>query len=80
MKKLLFIGLLLIVVCNSMQDEQEIIDFFKCLLLDSDVVYNHVNDLINAIKSLNPIKFLKSFISIYPAIIQEVDRCKKAMI
>ena len=75
MKSLLFIALFLLISCES-TESSDVVDFYKCLLLDSDVVYNHINSFVEAIKSLDPIKFAESFSTIYPAIGLEVTRCE----
>ena len=75
MKSLLFIALFLLISCES-TESKDTVAFYKCLLLDSDVVYNHINSFVEAIKTLDPIKFAESFSTIYAAIGVEVTRCK----
>ena len=75
MKSLLFIALFLLISCES-TESKDIVAFYKCLLLDSDVVYNHINSFVEAIKTLDPIKFAESFSTIYAAISSEVTRCE----
>ena len=75
MKSLLFIALFLLISCES-TESTDVVAFYKCLLLDSDIVYNHINSFVEAIKSLDPIKFAESFSTIYPAIGIEVTRCE----
>ena len=78
MKSILFITLLLVISCESIQEsgESDVVSFYKCLLLDSDVVYNQINNLVEAIKSLDPIKLTTTFTTIVPIISAEVTRCK----
>lgn len=75
MKSLLFITLLLIISCETPVESNDVVEFYKCLLLDSDTVYNHLNSLLEAVRTLDPIKLATSFSSIYPAIGLEVTRC-----
>ena len=77
MKKFLFIALLLIVSCETISDSESTIKLFKCLLLDSDVTYNHLNNLVEAVKTMDPVKLANVFSTIYPAISIEVARCQK---
>ena len=77
MKKFLFIALFLIISCESTTDSESTIKVFKCLLIDSDVTYNYINDLVEAVKSLDAVKLVNTFTTIYPAIKSEVERCKK---
>ena len=74
MKLILLISLFLFTFCET--ESSSVVDFYKCLLLDSDTVYNHINSLVEAIKSLDPIKLAESFTTIYPAIALEVTRCQ----
>ena len=78
MKSILFISLLLVISCESIQEssDNDVVSFYKCLLLDSDVVYNQINNLVEAIKSLDPIKLTTTFTTIVPIISAEVTRCK----
>ena len=78
MKSILFITLLLVISCESIQEssDNDVVSFYKCLLLDSDVVYNQINNLVEAIKSLDPIKLTTTFTTIVPIISAEVTRCK----
>ena len=76
MKLLLLIGLILFVSCETTeQSSEEIIAFYKCLLLDSDTVYNNINTLVDSILTLDPIIFSTTFTTIYAAIAVEVTRC-----
>ena len=75
MKSLLFIALFLLISCES-TESKDVVDFYKCLLLDSDTVYNHINSLVESVKTLDPIKFSESFSTVYSAIGLEVTRCK----
>ena len=77
MKSILFLALFLFISCETNKESEETIAFYKCLLLDSDTVYDHLNSLIQAVKSLDPIKFAESISTIIPAITTEVNRCKK---
>lgn len=78
MKSILFITLLLLISCESIQEsnDSDVVSFYKCLLLDSDVVYNQINSLVEAIKSLDPIKLTTTFTTIVPVISAEVTKCK----
>ena len=82
MKSILFIALLLVISCENVQDsnDNDVVSFYKCLLLDSDVVYNQVNSLVEAIKSLDPIKLTTTFTTIVPIVSAEVVRCKAKLI
>ena len=62
MKKFLFLALFLI-ISSQESNSEDTIKLFKCLLLDSNVVYNHVNSLVQAVESMDP------------AISAEVIRC-----
>ena len=77
MKKILFLSLLLIVACETTNDS-DMVKVFKCLLLDSDVTYNHINNLIDAVEKKDPIKLASAFSTIYPAITAEYIRCQTA--
>ena len=77
MNKFLIVALFLIISCESTTDSESTINFYKCLLLDSDVTFNYLNDIVKAIKSLDPVKLVNTFSTIYPAILSEVERCKK---
>ena len=79
MKSLILFVLIFLISCESTEDSNTTVDFYKCLLLDSDTVYNDLNTLFESIKSLDPVKFATTFTSIYPAIIMEVNRCKKEL-
>ena len=74
MKLILLISLFLFTFCET--ESSNVVDFYKCLLLDSDTVYNHINSLVEAVKTLDPIKLAESFTTIYPAIALEVTRCQ----
>ena len=78
MKSILFISLLLLISCEEIQDtnDSDVVSFYKCLLLDSDVVYNQINSLVEAIKSLDPVKLTTTFTTMVPVITAEVTRCK----
>ena len=82
MKSILFITLLLVISCESIQEssDNDVVSFYKCLLLDSDVVYNQINNLVEAIKSLDPIKLTTTFTTIVPVITAEVTKCKAKQI
>ncbi len=82
MKSILFLALLLVISCEEIQDsnDSDIISFYKCLLLDSDVVYNQINALVEAIKTLDPIKLTTTFTTIVPIISAEVTKCKAKQI
>ena len=79
MKSIILFALIFLISCESTEDSNTIVDFYKCLLLDSDTVYNDLNTLFESIKSLDPVKFATTFTSIYPAIMMEVNRCKKEL-
>ena len=74
MKKFLFLALFLI-ISSQESNSEDTIKLFKCLLLDSNVVYDHVNSLVQAVETLNPAKLVTTFTTIYPAISAEVIRC-----
>ena len=76
MKLLFLIALFMTISCETVEFSSEIIDFYKCLLLDSDIVYYHINSLVESIEELNPIKFSATFTTIYPLIVAEVTRCE----
>ena len=78
MKSILFFTLLLVISCETIQEsnDSDVVSFYKCLLLDSDVVYNQINSLVEAIKSLDPIKLTTTFTTIVPIISAEVAKCK----
>ena len=50
MKAILFITLFMLVSLETTEQSSDV-DFYKCLLLDSDVVFNHLNSLVEAILS-----------------------------
>ena len=79
MKSIILFALIFLISCESTEDSNTTVNFYKCLLLDSDTVYNDLNTLFESIKSLDPVKFATTFTSIYPAIIMEVNRCKKEL-
>ena len=77
MKKFLFLSLILIISCEAIKgDSQEPIDLYKCLLLDSDVTFNYINSLIDAVEKNDPVKLASLFVTIYPAIGAEFIRCQ----
>ena len=76
MKKFLFLALILIASCEKMNDAESTIKFFKCLLLDSDVTFNHVKSFIDAIERNDPVKLVSVFTTIFPAISAEASKCK----
>ena len=76
MKKFLFLVLFLVVTTQSNTESESTISLFKCLLLDSDVTYNHINSLVEAIATMDPAKLISAFTTMYPAISAEVKRCK----
>ena len=76
MKKFLFLALFFIISSQTINDSESTINLFKCLLLDSDVTYNHINSLVEAITNIDPAKLVSEFTTIYPAIKAEVERCK----
>ena len=76
MKKLFFLAFFLLVSSAATTDSESTIKFFKCLLIDSDVTYNQLNKLLEAIQSMDPVKLIDVFTTIYPAISAEVKRCK----
>ena len=77
MKKFLFLALILIISCEALKDDSEkTIPLYKCLLLDSDVTYNYINSLINAVEKNDPVKLASLFTTIYPAIGAEFIRCE----
>ena len=76
MKKFLFLSLLLIISSQTLTDSQDTIKFFKCLLLDSDVVFNHLSPLVEALLKMDPAKLITEFTTIYQDISAEVERCK----
>ena len=79
MKLLFLIALFITISCETVETVEfssEIIDFYKCLLLDSDIVYYHINSLVESIEELDPIKFSATFTTIYPLIVAEVTRCE----
>ena len=75
MKSILFIALFLLISCES-TESKDVVEFYKCLLLDSDTVYNYINSLVESVKTLDPIKFAETFSTIYAAIGLEVTRCE----
>ena len=77
MKTLILFALIFLISCESTEDSNTTIDFYKCLLLDSDTVFNDLNSLFESIITLDAGKFAKAFTSIYPAIVVEVNRCSK---
>ena len=77
MKKFLFLALILIVSCEAIKDDSEnSVEIYKCLLLDSDVTFNYINSLIEAVEKNDPVKLASLFLTIYPAIGAEFIRCK----
>ena len=75
MKTVLFLALLLFISNHEISDTESTIKIFKCLLLDSNVVYDQVNSLVEALQTLDPLKLVSTFTTIYPAITAEVIRC-----
>ena len=75
MKTVLFLALLLFISNQEISDTESTIKIFKCLLLDSNVVYDQVNSLVEALQTLDPLKLVSTFTTIYPAISAEVIRC-----
>ena len=77
MKKFLFLALILIVTCEAIKDDSEnTVEIYKCLLLDSDVTFNYINSLIDAVEKMDAVKLASLFVTIYPAIGAEFIRCK----
>ena len=75
MKTILFLALLLFISNQEISDTESTIKLFKCLLLDSNVVHDQVNSLVEALQTLDPLKLVSTFTTIYPAITAEVIRC-----
>ena len=75
MKTILFLALLLFISNQETSDTESTIKIFKCLLLDSNVVHDQVNSLVEALQTLDPLKLVSTFTTIYPAITAEVIRC-----
>ncbi len=75
MKSILFIALIIFISFPAETKSNDVVDFYKCLLLDSDVVYNSINNLVDAVLTLDPVKLITSFSTIYPVIAAEVVRC-----
>ena len=75
MKTVLFLTLLLFISNQEISDTESTIKIFKCLLLDSNVVHDQVNSLVEALQTLDPLKLVSTFTTIYPAITAEVIRC-----
>ena len=75
MKTVLFLALLLFISNQEISDTESTIKLFKCLLLDSNVVHDQVNSLVEALQTLDPLKLVSTFTTIYPAISAEVIRC-----
>ncbi len=75
MKTILFLALLLFISNQEISDTESTIKIFKCLLLDSNVVHDQVNSLVEALQTLDPLKLVSTFTTIYPAISAEVIRC-----
>ena len=75
MKTVLFLALLLFISNQEISDTESTIKIFKCLLLDSNVVHDQVNSLVEALQTLDPLKLVSTFTTIYPAISAEVIRC-----
>ena len=75
MKTILFLALLLFISSHEISDTESTIKIFKCLLLDSNVVHDQVNSLVEALQTLDPLKLVSTFTTIYPAITAEVIRC-----
>ena len=75
MKTILFLTLLLFISNQEISDTESTIKLFKCLLLDSNVVHDQVNSLVEALQTLDPLKLVSTFTTIYPAISAEVIRC-----
>ena len=77
MKKILFLALLLIVACETINDS-DTVKIFKCMLIDSDVTYKYINNLVDAVEKNDAVKLASVFSTIYPAIGAEYVRCKTA--
>ena len=75
MKTVLFLALLLFISNQEISDTESTIKIFKCLLLDSNVVHDQINSLVEALQTLDPLKLVSTFTTIYPAITAEVIRC-----
>ena len=75
MKTILFLALLLFISNHEISETESTIKIFKCLLLDSNVVQDQVNSLVEALQTLDPLKLVSTFTTIYPAITAEVIRC-----
>ncbi len=75
MKSILFIALIIFISFPAETKSNYVVDFYNCLLLDSDVVYNSINNLVDAVLTLDPVKLITSFSTIYPVIAAEVVRC-----
>ena len=75
MKSILLIALFMVISCKTSEVSYDVVSFYKCLLIESNTVFNHINSLIEAIETLDPLKLIASFTTIYPAIAVEVTRC-----
>ena len=76
MKSILFIALFLLFSCEDNLNSEQTVALYKCLLLDSDTVYNHLNSLVEAVTTMDPVKLYDNFSTILPALINEYNRCK----
>ena len=76
MKSILLIALFMVISCKTSEVSYDVVSFYKCLLIESNTVFNHINSLIEAIETLDPLKLIASFTTIYPAIVIEVTRCE----
>ena len=81
MKFILIVNLLILISCtgnnliNTEEKSNSVTDFYQCLLLDSDVVQNAMESIIDAIKTLKPSKLVGTFLSVYPKVVAEVGIC-----
>ena len=75
MKSILLIALFVLISCETPKVFYDVVSFYKCLLIDSDTVFNQINNLVEAIQTLDPVKLVASFTTVYPAIVVEVTRC-----
>ncbi len=76
MKSILFIALFLLFSCEDNLNSEQTVALYKCLLLDSDTVYNHLNSLVEAVTTMDPVKLYDNFSTIFPALINEYNRCE----
>ncbi len=74
MKALLIVALIALVSCNEVELQAQPMDVIKCAL-SSDVLFQAIGKIIDAIKSQDMGTIAMTILSIYPGVVDEIKKC-----